>query len=264
MTAVAVDYRTPLLAFRAAVRAVRQDPGLSTLMDLSQAAHALPGGPANKVLDSEASMGLLRVLERAEETQLFARIDHADDTVVDLTRLTPSWIPAYSSDAMSEVTRLLALCHENRPDMEEYPLDPWTRTAEAGTRLIGILLRRTDARPLNDLMVRTSAEFAGRMRTAVAWTAQMTAAHFAEYAARVYGLFPIGPRVAQTNSGVARWSRVLGTRRYVFELTEGGYLEDFPHGRVVVRLSGSYEPIRTFALTARTRPKALAQFIGSL
>ncbi|MFE1270585.1 hypothetical protein [Streptomyces sp. NPDC058758] len=264
MTTVAVDYRTPLLAFRTAVRAVRQDPGLSTLMDLSQAARALPGGPANKVLDSEQYVNLLRVLERAEESQLFARIEYSVYTVVELTRFEPRWTPAYSSDAMSEVTRLLALCHEYRPDMEEHRHDPWTRAAEAGARLIGILLRRTNARPLNDLMVRTSAEFAGRMRTAVTWVAQMTAAHFAEYAARVYGEFPIGPRVARENgSAITRWTRVLGTRRYVFDLTEGGCLEGFPHGRLTV-LSGAYEPIRAFALTARTRRKALDQFISSL
>ncbi|MFJ5142962.1 hypothetical protein [Streptomyces sp. NPDC088707] len=259
-----VDYRTPLLAFHAAIRAVRQSPGLSTLAALSRAALALPGGPSNVVQDSEMYVSLLRVLERAEESQLFGRIDHMDDAVTDLTRMMPSWTPAYATVAMSDAMRLLSLCHEYRADMEEHPLDPWSRAAEAGTRLVGIILRRTDARQANDQMVRTSTEFADRMRSAVTWTAVMAAAHFAEYAARRYGLLPIGPRIARMNGGRAEWTRVLGSQRWVFELTEGGYLEDFPHGRVIVRLSGSYEPTRTFALTARTRRKALARFVSSL
>ncbi|MET9528168.1 hypothetical protein [Streptomyces coeruleorubidus] len=264
-TAVATDYRPALLAFRAAVRSVRQSPEPSTLAELSRAALALPGGPSNAVLDHEHHVSLLRALEFAEESQLFPRIAHMVTTVEDLSRLMPSWTPhPYAAEATADVVRLLAVCHERQRDMEEHQLSPWTRAAEAGTRLLGIILRRTDKRPADALMVRTAEEFAGRMRAAVAETAVMMSARFAEYAARMYGLFPIGPRLARMNGGYVEWSRLLGTRRYVFELAEGGWIEGFPHGRVTVRRTGSYEVIRTFALTARTRRKVLDQFISSL
>ncbi|MEU1221296.1 hypothetical protein [Streptomyces microflavus] len=263
-TAVAVDYRTPLMTFRAAVHRVRQSPEPSTLADLARAALALPGGPRDTVTDNEKYVSLLRTLEFAEESQVFPRIDHMVTTVGDLARMTPSWFRPHEPEGTADVVRLLAMCHERQPDMESSPLSPWTRAAEAGTRLLGIMLRRTNARPAEALMVRTAEEFAARMRAAVAHAAVTTAAHFAEYAARAYGLFPIGPRIARMNGGYIEWSRIFGTRRYTFELIEGGGLEGFPHGRVTVRRTGSYEVFRTFALTARTRRTVIDRFTDSL
>ncbi|MGW0562852.1 hypothetical protein ACWDZ4_20090 [Streptomyces sp. NPDC003016] len=263
-TGVAVDYRTPLLAFRTAVHRVRQSPEPSTLAELSRAALALPGGPRDKVTDDEKYIGLLRTLEIAEESQVFPRIDHMVATVENLAGMKPSWFRPHQAEATGDVVRLLAMCHEQQADMESSRLSPWTRAAESGTRLLGIMLRRTDARPAEALTVRTAEEFAGRLRTAVAYVAVATAAQFAEYAARIYGLFPIGGRIVRMNGSYIEWSRVLGTRRYTFELIEAEWLEGFPHGRVTVRQAGSYEPIRTVALTTRTRRKVIDRFTDSL
>lgn len=264
-TAVAVDYRTVLLSFRAAIRAVRQSPQPCTLAELSRAALQLPESEFNALVHDEKHVALLRALEFAQESQLFPRIAHMVTTVEDLSRLVPNWTPRpYAAEATANVVRLLAVCHERQADMEEHQLSPWTRAAEAGTRLLGIILRRTDKRPADALMVRTAKEFAERMRAAVAETASKMAAQFAEYAARVYGLFPIGPRLARMNGGCVEWSRLIGSTRYHFELAEGGWIEGFPHGRVIVRRSGSSQPIRTFALTARTSRKAIARFVDSL
>lgn len=263
-TPVAVDYRTPLLAYRAAVHHARQFPEASTLAELSRAALALPGGPRNALGDSERRVSLLRTLEFAKESPLFPRVEHMLTTVCDLTGVPPRWTRPHETEATANVIRLLAVCHERQADMESHRLSPWTRAAETGTRLLGIILRRTDARPADALMTRTAAEFADRMRTAIVHMAVGSAAHFAEYAARVYGQFPIGPRAAaRTNGGSIEWSRVLGMRRYVFELFEPGWFVAFPHGRLTVR-SGSYELIRVVALTARTRRTVLDRFTDSL
>ncbi|MFD3815208.1 hypothetical protein ACFWRZ_09080 [Streptomyces rubiginosohelvolus] len=258
-TAVAVDYRTPLMAFRAAVHRARQSPGPSTLAELSRAALAFPGGP-----ESEEYVSLLRALEIAEESQLFPRIDRMVTTVRDLAGMTPSWFRPHEPEGTADVVRLLALCHERQPDMESNQLSRWTRAAEAGTRLFGIMLRRTDARPATDLMVRTAEEFAKRLRAAVTRPAVVAAIRFTHYATKVSGLFFIEGRIAHVNGGYVEWSRLIGTRRYVFELVDHGWLDGFPHGRVTVRRSSSHVPIHTFALTARTRRKVIERFIDSL
>ncbi|MGW0757090.1 hypothetical protein ACWD1Y_11480 [Streptomyces sp. NPDC002814] len=264
-TAVAVDFRTALLAFRAAIRAVRQSPEPSTLGDLSRAVLALPLGPGNAVEDSADYLSVLGALERAEESQLFPRIEHMVTSVADLARTVPSWTRnPYATEATADVVRLLAVCHEWQADMEEHPLSPWTRAAEAGTRLLGIIMRRTDARPAEALMVQTAEEFARRLRAAVSNTAVGMASRFSEYVARVYGLFAIGPRLPWMNGGTVTWSRLLGSTRYVFELTQPGDHPDYPHGRVTVRRNGTYEPGHTFSLTARTRRKVIDQFVSSL
>ncbi|GHH31561.1 hypothetical protein [Streptomyces rubradiris] len=259
------DYRASLLAFRAAIRAVRQSPGPATLAELSRAALALPGGPSDSVTDDDKHVMLLRALEFAEDSQLFPRIDRMVTTVDDLSRSVPSWTPRpYAAEATADAVRLLAMCHEQQPDMEQHPLSPWTRAAETGTRLLQIILRRTDKRPADDLMVRTAKEFAERLRAAAAHRAVMVAAQFAVYAARMYGLFPIGPRIAQMSGSYVEWTRMFGTVRYRFTLAEGGWNDGFPHGRVTVVRTGSYESVRTFALTVRTRRKLIDQFVSSL
>ncbi|MGW7090005.1 hypothetical protein ACWGH2_41850 [Streptomyces sp. NPDC054871] len=264
-TAVDVDYRTPFLALRAAVRAVKESPEPLTIADLSSAVLALPGGPSDAVQDSSQYVMLLRALEQARESQIFPRIAHMVTTVEDLARSMPSWTPRpYASEAAADVVQLLALCHEWQPDMEERQLSPWTRAAEAGTRLLGIILRRTDARPADALMLRAAEELARRLRTAVAYGPVRMATQFAEYAARVYGLYPIGGRIARMNGGYVEWSRLLGQTRYHFELIEPGWLEGFPHGRVTVRCSGTYAVVRTVSLTARTSRKTIDRFVSSL
>ncbi|MGW7594441.1 hypothetical protein, partial [Streptomyces rubiginosohelvolus] len=185
--------------------------------------------------------------------------------VEDLARLKPSWTLPHESEAMADVIRLLAVCHERQADMESAPLSPWTRAAEAGTRLLGIMLRRTDKRPAESLMSRTGWEFAARMRTAIVHTAALTAGHFAELWARRCGLFPIGPRLARSDGGsYIEWTRVIGQHRYAFELVKDGWRDGFPHGLVTVRQSGAYEPVRTFALTGSTDRKAVDRLIASL
>lgn len=264
-TPVSVDHRSALLAFRAAIRAVRKSPGPSTLSTLGSIALGLPGGPGNAVEDSADYVSLLGALERAADSPLFPRINHMVTAVHDFARLVPSWTPhPYAAEATADVVRLLAVCHEHQADMEEKPLSPWTRAAEAGTRLLGIILRRTDARPADALMVRTAEEFARRLRAAVAYTAMAMASHFSEYVARAYGLFTIGRCYPWMNGTTVAWSRLLGSTRYVFELTEPGALPDFPHGRVTVRRANTYEPSHTFALTARTRRQVIDQFVSSL
>jgi hypothetical protein len=89
---------------------------------------------------------VLRTVEFAEGSQLFPRIDHMERAVADLARMMPSWVPPYASEPMADVVRLLAVCHERQADMEERPFSPWSRAAEAGTRLVGIMLRRTGSR----------------------------------------------------------------------------------------------------------------------
>ncbi|MFI9052473.1 hypothetical protein [Streptomyces sp. NPDC053427] len=263
-TAVAVDHRTPLLALRAAVRAVRENPGPSTLGALSRAILALPTESFHWRLE-DGHQRVLKTVELAEESQLFPRIDHMGDAVTDLTRMMPSWTPAYATVAMDDVLRLLATCRERRSDMEEHPLDPWSRAAEAGTRLLAIMLRRTDARPADALMVRTAAEFAARMRTAVASGAVLGASYLASEAARVYGLFPMGPRRPFENGGSPGWTRRIGGTPYRFELLGIDWRHpDYPHGRVEVRAPGSPEVVRSFTLTARTSRKAVHRFVSSL
>ncbi|MGA5411513.1 hypothetical protein ACPCSC_30200 [Streptomyces lavendulocolor] len=263
--AVAVDYRSSLLAFRAAIRAVRNSPGPSTLSALGSIVLKLPGGPGNAVEGSADYGALLALLERAVQSPHFDDVDQMLSTIRGNAGLPPSWTPRpYATEATAHVIRLLAVCHDRQADMEEHPLSPWSRAAEAGTRLLSIILRRTDARPADALMVRAAEEFADLMRTAIAYVPMGKAIQFAEYAARVYGLFPIGHRYARTNGAQIEWTRVFGTVRYRFELTEPGALPDFPHGRVTVRRSGTYEPSHTFALTARTRRKVIDQFVSSL
>ncbi|MFD5079530.1 hypothetical protein [Streptomyces sp. NPDC058371] len=259
----AADPRTSLLAFRAAVRRARHSPTPSTLGALRRAVLPLSEGQPSSLID-ERRMPVLRLLELAEESPLFPRIDLMMSTVVDLTRLMPSWMPPYAAEAMANVMRLLAVCHEHQTDMEEHPLNPWSRAAEAGTRLVGIILRRTDPRPADALMLRTAEEFARWMKAAVAHAAVATAAQFAELVAREYGMFPIGPRIGRMNGGAVEWSRLIGATRYDFRLFEAGWIEAFPNGRVDVRRSGSSEDFRTFPLTARTRRKVTDRFTASL
>ncbi|MEV0487310.1 hypothetical protein AB0I69_42760 [Streptomyces sp. NPDC050508] len=263
-TAVAVDSRTSLLALRAAVRAVRQNPEPSTLGALHLAVQALPTESFHWNLE-DGHQRVLKSVEFAEESHLFPRIGHMNDAVTDLTRTLPSWTPAYATVAMADVLRLLAVCHDHRADMEDHPLDPWSRAAEAGARLVAIMLRRTDARPADALMVRTAGEFAALMRTAVAANAVLGASNLAKEAARVYGLFPMGPRMPFENGGTAGWTRRLGGTTYRFELLGVGWHQpEYPHGRVEVRIPGSYEVVRSFTLTARTRRKVIDRFVSSL
>ncbi|WP_433860240.1 hypothetical protein [Streptomyces kronopolitis] len=263
-TAVAVDHRTMLLALRAAIRTARQNPEPSTLGALSRALLALPTESFHWSLE-DGHQRVLKAVEFAEGSQLFPRIDHMDDAVTDLTRMVPSWTPAYATVAMADTLRLLAVCHDRRADMEDRPLDPWSRAAEAGTRLVAIMLRRTDARPADALMVRTAAEFAARMRMAVASGAVLGASNLASEAARVYRLFPIGPRMPFENGGSPGWTRRVGGTTYRFELLGVDWHHpDYPHGRVEVRIPGSYEVVRSFTLTARTSRKAIDRFVSSL
>ncbi|MGC4950992.1 hypothetical protein ACLQ2N_32975 [Streptomyces sp. DT224] len=263
-TAVALDYRTPLLAFRAAVHLVRLSPGPGTLAELSRAALALPATPSGPLMDDGNYVTLLRALERAEESQVFPVIDHMATAVEDLARSKPSWTLPHESEAMANVIRLLAVCHERQPDMEGAPLSPWTRAAETGTRLLGIMLRRTDKRPAESLMSRTGWEFADRLRSAIVHTAVLTAGHFADLWARRCGLFPIGPRVARIDCGYyVEWTRVIGQRRYAFELVQDGWRDGFPYGVVTVRRAGT-ESVHVFALTDRTDRKVVDRFTASL
>ncbi|WP_330335666.1 hypothetical protein OHS33_39195 (plasmid) [Streptomyces sp. NBC_00536] len=259
----AVDHAALLRALRAAVRAVRTAPGLDTLAALSSALLAFPTESFRWNLE-DGHLRVLKAVQFAEESQHFAVIDHMDDAVTDLTRMQPSWTPAYATVAMADAVQLLARCHDRRADMEEQPFDPWSRAAEAGTRLVAILLRRTDARPADTVMVRTSAEFAARMRAAVASNAVLGASQFAEEMARVWGLFRIGPRRPYRNGGAVEWTRRLGGVSYRFELVEPGWHPDHPHGRVRVFRGDLREPERSVSLTARTSRKVIDRFVSSL
>ncbi|MFD7764119.1 hypothetical protein [Streptomyces microflavus] len=262
-TAVAVDCRSLLLGLRAAIRAVRENPGPSTLSALSGALLAFPTDEMGTFL-VDGHGRVIGFAEMTERNPLFERINHMDDAVVDLTRQMPSWTPAYATVAIGDVMRLMAVCHDHRADMEEHPFDPWSRAAEAGTRLIGILVRRTDARQANDLMVRTAAEFAARLRSAVAANAVRGASQFAaEFARTTPGLFRIGARTPRSNGGMTEWTRIFGRTTYHFALCKPGWSEAYSDGYVAVR-RGLDASVRIVPLTARTSRKAIDRFVSSL
>ncbi|MFD4933469.1 hypothetical protein [Streptomyces virginiae] len=259
-TAVPVDHRTPLLALRSAMRTVRQTPEPLTLLALSSAVLALPAESFHWNLE-DGQQRVLRSIELAAENPLFAQVDRMDDAVTDLTRMTPSWNPAYATAAMAEVLQLLALCHERQPEMDAHPSAPWSRAAEAGMRLVDIMLRRTDSRPANALMVCAAAKFADRIRTAIAFNAVTGASQLAFEAARRYGLFPIGGRVPM-NATADGWTRRIGKGTYSFEVF-GRHPEHHPYGRLEVRRVGT-DDVRSVPLTARTSHKAITRFLNSL
>ncbi|RSS95088.1 hypothetical protein EF903_05460 [Streptomyces sp. WAC05292] len=259
-TAAAIDTRALLRTLRAAVRAVEASPGPDTLTRLSTALLALPGERLGGFVEDRLHTVLANV-ERAEENQLFPRIDNMLHTVRDQASMQPSWTPKYAGEMTPKVIRLLAVCHEQQADMEEAEHRPWARAAAAGTRLLNILLRRTDQRPAVRQLVAAAETFADRLRWAVAFTGTVQSAALGEALARQLGLFVIGPRDHRPSE---EWVRRIGHVAYRFTVIPPKTHPDYPHGRVDVRRTGSHEVEHSFGLTTRTGPAVLDRLPDSL
>ncbi|MFD0352967.1 hypothetical protein ACFVHW_04345 [Streptomyces sp. NPDC127110] len=256
----ATDHRALLRTLRAAVRAVVASPGPATLAQLSTALLAVPAEQLGGMAEEQIHV-VLRNVDLAERNKLFSRIDRMVETVHDQASMRPSWTPAYAGEMVPQAIRLLAACHEQQEAMEEKPHLPWAQAAKAGTRLLDILLRRTDHRPAERLLITAAETFAARLRWA---TASIAAAHSAWYAtsiARQHGLFAIE---ARDHRATDEWVRRIGHVAYRFVLIPPKEHPDYPHGRVDVCRAGSYDVVHSFPLTARTGATVLDRFLGSL
>ncbi|MEU4969960.1 hypothetical protein [Streptomyces smyrnaeus] len=263
-TREAVDRRAPLMALRAELNLLRAQPGLPALQRLAQAVEHLPEGSNGR--SEDAYCQALRAIDSAidETPEHFTRIARGMDHVRELASTPPSWISPSRGEAAAQVVQLLAMCHTREPDMERRPYSPWTRAAEAGTRLFTLMQRRTEARPAHAALLRAAEEFGTRLRAGLVRDVDVHAEWLALLYTEQMGLFPISTREALGEDWAVVWRRKLGTRVFRFELTLPDAQEpDAPHGRVVVRAPGG-QVRHSFPLTSRTRRVDLNRFINAL